>query len=188
MTADDQRIRKTALGPALRKPQSVPKIICYDHNTDKPQYPLTVFQSTKARKCVDGFAFHLYGGNVNAFTVHDTFRKKIFISLSNIPDKALHLQEIYRWAINNLIIGATKNSSNVWNKILDPNLAAHTDGGCTTCLRRTVRSIRITRNQSYYIIAHAFLKFVRPGSVRVLQMVCLGISSVAFVTPGGQKF
>jgi glucosylceramidase len=40
----------------------------------------------------------------------------------------------------------------------------------------------VTRNVSYYIIAHAS-KFVPPGSVRVESNIPEGLYNVAFVTP-----
>ena len=182
---------KSSLGPAFEKAGIATKIICYDHNADVPEYPLTVLQDAGARKYVDGSAFHLYGGDISALSqVHYAF-----------PDKNIYFTEQYTgsgstfagdlsWAIENLIIGATKNwSRNVleWNLASDPNLAPHTDGGCTTCLGAvTVNGNAITRNQSYYIIAHAS-KFVRPGSRRIYTTDIAGLANVAFVTPTGKK-
>ena len=182
---------KSSLGPAFEKAGISTKIICYDHNADVPEYPLTVLQDAGARKYVDGSAFHLYGGDISALSqVHQAF-----------PDKNIYFTEQYTgsgssfdgdlsWAIENLIIGATKNwSRNVleWNLASDPNLAPHTDGGCTTCLGAvTVNGNAITRNQSYYIIAHAS-KFVRPGSRRISTTDVPGLANVAFLTPDGKK-
>jgi glucosylceramidase len=182
---------KSSLGPAFEKAGIATKIICYDHNADVPEYPLTVLQDAGARKYVDGSAFHLYGGDISALSqVHQAF-----------PDKNIYFTEQYTgsgssfagdlsWAIENLIIGATKNwSRNVleWNLASDPNLAPHTDGGCTTCLGAvTVNGNAIIRNQSYYIIAHAS-KFVRPGSRRIYTTDIPGLANVAFLTPDGKK-
>jgi glucosylceramidase len=44
----------------------------------------------------------------------------------------------------------------------------------------------VTRNVSYYIIAHA-AKFVRPGSVRIASSVVDNLPNVAFKTPAGTK-
>ena len=182
---------KSSLGPAFEKAGIATKIICYDHNADVPEYPLTVLQDAGARKYVDGSAFHLYGGDISALSqVHQAF-----------PDKNIYFTEQYTgsgssfdgdlsWAIENLIIGATKNwSRNVleWNLASDPNLDPHTDGGCTTCLGAiTVTGNAITRNQSYYIIAHAS-KFVRPGSRRIYTTDVPGLANVAFLTPDAKK-
>ena len=44
----------------------------------------------------------------------------------------------------------------------------------------------VTRNVSYYIIAHAS-KFVRPGSVRIGSAIIEGLHNVVFRTPEGKK-
>ncbi|MEO8821447.1 MAG: glycoside hydrolase family 30 beta sandwich domain-containing protein [Ginsengibacter sp.] len=192
VSAEEERdFIKNNLGPAFANAGISTKIICYDHNADEPQYPITVLSDPNANKYVDGSAFHLYAGNISALSqVHDAF-----------PDKNIYFTEQYTgsgssfagdlsWAINNLIIGATKNwSRNVleWNLASDPNLGPHTDGGCNTCLGAvTVNGNAITRNQSYYIIAHAS-KFVRPGSVRIYSSDVSGLSNVAFLNPDGKK-
>ena len=47
------------LGPAFKAAGLKTKIICYDHNCDKPEYPLTVLGNAEANPYVDGSAFHL---------------------------------------------------------------------------------------------------------------------------------
>jgi glucosylceramidase len=192
MSAEDQKdFIKNSLGPAFANAGISAKIICYDHNADEPQYPLTILQDAEARKYVDGSAFHLYAGNISALSqVHNAFPEKNIYFTEQYTGSGSSFAGDLSWAINNLIIGATKNwSRNVleWNLASDPNLGPHTDGGCTTCLGAvTVDGNAITRNQSYYIIAHAS-KFVRPGSVRIYSSEIPGISSVAFLAPDGQK-
>ena len=44
----------------------------------------------------------------------------------------------------------------------------------------------VTRNVSYYIIAHAS-KFVRPGSHRIASNIADGLHNVAFITPHNKK-
>ncbi len=192
MTALDQAdFIKNSLGPSFAKYNVTTKIICYDHNADVPQYPLTVLQDAGANKYVDGSAFHLYAGNIVTLTqVHNAF-----------PDKNIYFTEQYTpsngsfggdlsWHIQNLIVGATKNwSRNVleWNLASDPNMGPHTDGGCTTCLGAvTINGSEVLRNQSYYIIAHAS-KLVRPGSIRIQSSDIPDVANVAFLTPDGKK-
>jgi glucosylceramidase len=182
---------KNSLGPAFEKAGLSTKIICYDHNADVPEYPLTVLQDPDARKYVDGSAFHLYGGDISALSkVHHAFPDKNIYFTEQYTGSGSSFADDLSWAIENLIIGATKNwSRNVleWNLASDPNLAPHTDGGCTTCLGAvTVNGNAITRNQSYYIIAHAS-KFVRPGSTRIFTTDIPGLANVAFLTPDGKK-
>jgi glucosylceramidase len=54
------------------------------------------------------------------------------------------------------------------------------------CLGALTIGDSVSRNVSYYIIAHAS-KFVRPGSVRVASNIVGDLHNVAFVTPEGRK-
>jgi glucosylceramidase len=181
---------KNNLGPAFAAAGINTKIIAYDHNADRPDYPLTVLNDAAAKPYVNGSAFHLYGGSITALTqVHDAY-----------PDKAVYFTEQWvggpgnfptdlKWHVENLIIGATRNwSRNVleWNLAADAGYNPHTTGGCTTCLGALTISSTVTRNVSYYIIAHAS-KFVRPGSIRIGSKDAGDIVTVAFKNPEGKK-
>ncbi len=136
---------------------------------------------------MDGSAFHLYAGKIDALSaVHRAH-----------PDKNLYFTEQWigapgslkgdlDWHTRELTIGATRNWSRTvleWNLASDPNLEPHTPGGCTKCLGAlTIDGNAITRNPAYYVVAHAS-KFVRPGSVRVATNEPRGLPNVAFVTP-----
>ena len=181
---------KQSLGPVFEKEGIETKIIIYDHNADRPDYPLTVLNDSEAAKYVDGSAFHLYGGAVDALTeVHNAY-----------PDKNLYFTEQWvgapgdmaadvLWHVSTLIIGATRNwSRNVleWNLASDPNYDPHTDGGCTLCLGAiTIDGNDIIRNPAYYTIAHAS-KFVRPASLRIATNVPNNLANVAFKTKDGK--
>jgi glucosylceramidase len=178
------------LGPAFTAAGITSKILLYDHNCDVTSYPLSVLADPGARAYADGSAFHLYGGSITALTeVHDAY-----------PDKNIYFTEQYtsstgdfggdlNWHLKNLIIGATRNwSRNVleWNLANDASMGPHTMGGCSTCLGALTISTNITRNVSYYIIAHAS-KFVRPGSVRINSNIDGNLQNVAFQRPDGKK-
>jgi glucosylceramidase len=191
MLATEQRdFIKNNLGPAFHEAALTTKIILYDHNCDHPEYATSILSDPDARQYIDGSAFHLYGGDISALTqVHNAY-----------PDKALYFTEQWvggpgnfngdlQWAIQNLIVGATRNwSRNVleWNLASDPSYKPHTDGGCTTCEGAVTIGSSITRNVSYYIIAHAS-KFVPAGSVRISSSVPANLPNVAFMTPEGRK-
>lgn len=181
---------KNDLGPAFEAAGLNTKIIVYDHNCDRPDYPLTILKDPDARKYVDGSAFHLYAGNISALSeVHQAY-----------PDKNVYFTEQWTggpgdfptdlsWAVGNLIIGATRNwSRNVleWNLASDPNYAPHTPGGCSNCMGALTIGSTVIRNVSYYIIASA-AKFVRPGSVRIGSNIAGNLQNVAFKTPDGKK-
>jgi glucosylceramidase len=193
MTATDQAVFvKKFLGPAFRRAGIKTKIIVYDHNCDKPEYPISILDDPEARKYVDGSAFHLYTGTIDALS-------KVHVAY---PDKNLYFTEQWVGApgdfsqdipdhIEKLIIGASRNwSRNVieWNLAADPSNKPHTDrGGCDRCLGAvTIDGDKVTRNPAYYIIAHA-AKFVRPGSVRIgSESTDAALSNVAFRTPTGR--
>jgi len=181
---------KNHLGPAFEQAGITTKIIIYDHNCDRPDYPISILDDPDAKKYIAGSAFHLYGGTIDALaTVHEKH-----------PDKELHFTEQWMGApgdlsvdvphhIKHLTIGATRNWSRTvleWNLANGPDHKPHTDrGGCDRCLGGiTLAGDSVTRNPAYYVVAHA-AKFVRPGSIRVESNDIEGLPNVAFRTPAG---
>jgi glucosylceramidase len=190
LPAEQGNFIKNHLGPALRKAKLDTKIILYDHNCDRPDYPISILNDAEAKTFVDGSAFHLYRGKIDAMSeVHRAH-----------PDKHLYFTEQWiggpgnfagnlRWHVENLIIGATRNWSRTvleWNLTSDPQYQPHTDrGGCDRCLGGvTIADNKVTRNPGYYIVAHAS-KFVRPGSIRIGSSGPDTLPNVAFQTPQG---
>jgi len=192
MSAEDQaEFVKRSLGPAFKKNNIDTKIIVYDHNADKPEYPITIFKDPEAAKYIDGSAFHLYGGKIDALSeVHNAF-----------PDKNLYFTEQWvgapggmagdlLWHVNELIIGATRNWCRCvleWNLAADTKYDPHTDrGGCDICLGAvTIDGNKVTRNPAYYIVAQAS-KFVRPNAVRVASNIPEELKNVAFKNVDGK--
>jgi glucosylceramidase len=190
MLAPDQAVFiKNHLGPAFNNANISTKIILYDHNADRPDYPISILNDPEAKKYIDGSAFHLYGGNIEALSqVHDAH-----------PDKNLYFTEQWigapgnfagdlAWHVKTLIIGAPRNwARNVleWNLAADANQNPHTPGGCTQCLGAiTIDKSNVIRNPAYYIVAHSS-KFVRPGSIRVASNIPAGLPNVVFKNPAG---
>ena len=174
MNADElTEFIKTNLGPALKAANLSTKIQLYDHNLDRPDYPLTVLRDPDAAQYVDGSAFHHYGGDMSAMTLVHNARpdKHIYFTEQMITERpGLNTIAIAN-AVKRMIINVTQNwSRNVilWNFAADPNNDPHTDdGGCASCQGAvTIDGDKVTRNLAYYVIAHAS-KFVRPGSVRL---------------------
>jgi glucosylceramidase len=192
MTAEDQALFiKENLGPAFTAAGITTKIIVYDHNADRTDYPLTVLNDPGARQYVDGSAFHLYGGSINDLTaVHDAYPSKNLYFTEQWVGGPGNLAEDLKWHVENLIIGATRNwCRNVleWNLASDPSYDPHTDGGCDRCLGTvTISGSTVKRNPAYYILAHA-ARHVRPGSVRVSSTLQGNLPNVAFLTPDGKK-
>jgi glucosylceramidase len=182
---------KNNLGPKFQAAGLSTKIIIYDHNADRTDYPLAVLADAAARPYIDGSAFHLYGGSINALTpVHVAYPTKNIYFTEQYTSSTSTFSGDLAWHLRNLIIGAPRNwSRNVleWNLANDPNFGPHTNGGCTNCKGAlTLNGDNITRNVSYYIISHAS-KFVQPGSVRVESNIISNLQNVAFVTPSGKK-
>ncbi|MEO8567771.1 MAG: glycoside hydrolase family 30 beta sandwich domain-containing protein, partial [Ginsengibacter sp.] len=191
MLAEQERdFIKNNLGPAFQAAGIKTKIITYDHNCDRPDYPLTILNDAAARPFVDGSAFHLYNGDISALSqVHDAY-----------PDKAVYFTEQWtgsnetfennlRWHVKNVIIGSMRNWSRIaleWNLASDKNYNPHTPGGCSECKGALTIDGTVSRRVSYYIIAHAS-KFVPPGSVRIGSNIPGSLYNVAFKTPSGKK-
>lgn len=190
VAADQANFIKNHLGPEFQKAGIKTKIIVYDHNADHPEYATQIYQDAAASPYIDGAAFHLYGGNINAIgQVHDQFPNKniYFTEQATFADGNFGGDLAYH--ISNLIIGATRNwSRNVleWNLASDPKFGPHTDGGCSTCLGAVTISSDFSRNVSYYIVAHAS-KFVHPGAVRIYSDLESTIQTVAFKNTDGTK-
>ena len=177
---------KNSLGPIFDKYSIKTKIIIYDHNPDRPDYPIEVLLDPEARKYVDGSAFHLYAGSINALSlVHDAF-----------PEKNIYFTEQWVGApgnlpvdlidhVKSLTIGATRNwAKNVleWNLANDPKCSPHTVKGCDNCLGAlTIDGDKVIypRNPAYYSMAHA-AKFVRPNSIRIQSNLINNLDNVAF--------
>ena len=192
MTALEQAdLIKNHLGPKFEAANLSTKIIIYDHNADRTDYPLAVLSDAAARQYVDGSAFHLYGGDISALTpVHDAYPAKNIYFTEQYTSSTGSFNGDLSWHVRNLIVGAPRNwSRNVleWNLANDPNYGPHTPGGCTTCKGAvTINGDHITRNVSYYIIGHAS-KFVPAGSIRIASNIIGNLHNVAFLTPGGKK-
>ncbi|HSR60410.1 MAG TPA: hypothetical protein VLL47_06615, partial [Robiginitalea sp.] len=59
---------KNHLGPAFRDAGITTKIVLYDHNADRPDYPISILDDPQAAAFVNGSAFHLYGGEISALS------------------------------------------------------------------------------------------------------------------------
>jgi O-Glycosyl hydrolase len=192
MPAADQAdfIRKS-LGPAFKAAEIKTKIIVYDHNADRIDYPISILEDPQAAQYVDGSAFHLYGGTIEELSkVHAAHPNKNLYFTEQWVGAPGNLAGDLSWHVRTLIIGGTRNwCRNVleWNMASDPKYDPHTDdGGCDQCLGAiTIDGNHVTRNPAYYILAHA-AKSVRPGSVRIDSNLPENLPNVAFKTSGGK--
>jgi len=188
MSAEEQAaFTKDYLGPALRTAGLAEvELFCWDHNCDKPEYPLTVLADPKAREFISGVAWHLYGGDISTLSeIHRAYPDKKLYFTEQWVGRDGHFAGDLHWHIKNVLVGACRNWSRVvleWNLASDPECGPHTQGGEPNCVGALTIGTEITRNVAYYIIAHA-AKFVRPGSMRIFSSLLETLPNVAFETP-----
>ena len=160
------------LKPAFREQQIDTKILCYDHNWDRPDYPLSVLDTAAAE--VDGVAWHWYGGAPAA-------QSEV---LAAYPGKEVHFTEgsggewipPFEQAFSNVMrtgIEILRNHSKsfvLWNMALDEQNGPTVPGfGTSTCrgvvlINQQTRALTYTLD--YYALAH-FSKIIRPQAQRI---------------------
>jgi glucosylceramidase len=192
MTAAQQALFiKNNLGPAFAAAGITTKIIIYDHNCDRPDYPLDILNDAAARPYIDGSAFHLYAGNITALSqVYSAYPGKNIYFTEQYTSSTGDFAGDLLWHMKNVIIGSMRNYSRValeWNLATNPSNGPYTSGGCTVCLGAlTIGSGTVTRNVSYYIVAQAS-RFIKAGSVRIGSDNYGNLYSAAFLRPDGKK-
>jgi glucosylceramidase len=165
---------KNNLGPAFEKAGIKTKVILFDHNGDRPDYPLSLLNDPEVAKYADGSGFHNYVGDIAAaMSLMHTARpdKNLYFTEQMVVERPGSPEINIANPVKNLILRTTQNwSRNVilWNLAADPLNDPHTDnGGCSMCQGAiTINGDIVSRNIAYYTVAHAS-KFVRPGSVRI---------------------
>jgi glucosylceramidase len=182
-----------ALGPALAAAHLNTKVMAYDHNWDRPDYPEAVLKDPKAGALVAGTAWHHYAGDPAVMTkVHDEFPQK---------DEWVTESSGGTWQKGNIfaeeaaeLIAVTRNWSKsyvLWALATDQNHGPVV-GGCDTC--RGLVTIDLSNPErpavkpelDYYVLGHAS-KFVLPGAVRIASDEPAGtqLKDVAFRNPNG---
>ena len=191
--AEQAKFLGEALGPALAAVNLSPKVMVYDHNWDRPDYPETVLKDAKAGALAAGTAWHHYAGQPDVMTKnHEEFPQK---------DQWVTESSGGTWQKGNVLaeeagelIAVTRNwarSYVLWALATDQNHGPFV-GGCDTC--RGLVTIDLTDaahpqvrpELDYYVLGHAS-KFLLPGAVRVAADEPAGtqIHDVAFRNPKG---
>jgi glucosylceramidase len=167
------------------------KVLIYDHNWDRPDYPRTVLSNSQiaGSSQIAGIAWHGYGGTPGAMTaLHDSFARLgnyetehsggTWISDPVKADFEEITQVMRNWG----------KSYVKWSLALNQNRGPHT-GGCGTCnplVTVDESSGAVTYDIEYYTLGQ-YSKFVLPGAVRVYSSNAPGFVSVAFKNPDGSK-
>jgi glucosylceramidase len=182
------------LGPGFARAGIGTKLLVGDHNWDEPAYPLAVLDDAGARPYVAGSAFHCYAGDVAAqSSVQLAYPgKDIYFTECSGGGWATDFGANLRWAMRNLVIGATRNWARtvlLWNLALDSQ-GGPQNGGCPNC--RGVVTVKnasaVAYNVEYYALGHAS-KFVASGARRIASTgaVGTGLQHVAFRNFDGSK-
>lgn len=182
---------KNHLGAAMQS-KGV-KLIVYDHNADNIQYAKTIYDDAEAGKYVDGAAFHLYAGNINALSdLHNSYPTKNLYFTEQWTQSTGNFGGDLGWHMKNIIIGAPNNWAKLvmqWNLANDANFGPHTPGGCTQCKGAITitNNISYEKNIAYYNIAHAS-KFVPAGSKRAATTILSNnFTNVGYIRSDGKK-
>ncbi|CAM2872164.1 glycoside hydrolase family 30 beta sandwich domain-containing protein [Paenibacillus sediminis] len=187
---DQSRFIKDHLKPKFDKHGIETKILCYDHNWDMSEYPLTVLE--QAQDAVDGVAWHWYGG-------HPSAQSEVFKAF---PDKEVHFTEgsggewipPFEQAFSNVMrtgIEILRNYSKsfvLWNMALDekngPTVPGFGNSTCRGVVTVNQETRELTYTLDYYALAH-FSKHIRPKAVRIGSNSDEAVRSVAFKNTDG---
>ena len=172
---EDQKIFvRDYLGPEFARQGIGTDILLFDHNCDRPDFPLAILNDPQAAAYVAGSAFHHYGGDLSAMTqVHD-YRpdKDVYFTEQMIVDRSGGpVTRQIASSVKRMLVDIPRNwSRNVilWNLAADPEANPHTgNGGCPFCFGAiTLDGNKVERNLAYYVVAHASAT-VPAGSFRI---------------------
>src|SRR5216684_4266583 len=167
------------------------KILIYDHNWDRPDYPKTVLSNSQisGSSQIAGIAWHGYGGTPGAMSaLHEAFPALgnyetehsggTWVSDQVKADFEEITQVMRNWG----------KSYVKWSLALDQNRGPHT-GGCGTCtplVTVSESSGAVSYPIDYYTLGQ-YSQFVLPGATRVYSSNAPGFVSVAFKNPDGSK-
>ena len=161
------------LGPQLRKNGISTEIILFDHNCDRPDYPLAILSNPKASQYASGVAFHQYMGDLSGMTTVHEMRPDIDILFTEqmIIDRSGNPTATIAPVVERVVVNVVRNwSCNVilWNLAADTDAGPHTDnGGCPFCHGAvTIAGDQWHKNIAFYGLAHASA-FVPAGSYRI---------------------
>lgn len=170
------------LGPLFKQNNIKTLIWCWDHNWNRLDFPRAILSDPQAAQYVDGTAFHLYEGKVEA---QSAFKaefpdKHVYFTEGSVfrPHGAIRLAQILRnWS----------RSYNAWVIMLDehqkPNRGPH--DASPTCIE-LLDDGSIRYNFDYYMQGQ-FMKYIQRGAVRVESTLpdIRTFANVAFLNPGG---
>lgn len=190
MSSEEQKVFiRDFLGPKLESKNIDTKIVLYDHNCDRPEYPINILNDSIARKYTVGSGFHLYAGDISALCLVKEKHpdKDLFFTEQSGGGWAPDFNENIRWNVGNLICGSMNCwSRNVllWNLVLDEN-SGPKNFGCQDCygvIDINSKDNGLLHHGEYYALGH-FGKIVQPNAFRVYSSVPGDLQATAFLNP-----
>ena len=172
---EDQKVfLRDYLGPEFARQGIGTDILLFDHNCDRPDYPLSIYDDPVAAGYAAGSAFHHYAGDLSAMTqVHDYRPDKdvYFTEQMTVDRSGGPVSRQIASSVKRMLIDIPRNwSRNVilWNLAADPEANPHTgNGGCPFCFGAiTLDGNTVERNLAYYVVKHASAA-VPAGSLRI---------------------
>ncbi len=196
--AEQAKFFGEALAPALAAAKLSPRVMAYDHNWDRPDYPETVLKDAKAGALAAGTAWHHYAGDPSVMTkFHAQFPQKdqwVTESSGGTWQKGLDGKGNVLGEEAAELIAVTRNWSRsyvLWALATDQNHGPYV-GGCDTCRGLVTVDLsdaahpRVKPELDYYVLGHAS-KFLLPGAVRIAsdEPAGTGLRDVAFRNTDG---
>ncbi len=176
--------------PAFAAAKISTRVLVYDHNWDRPDYPQAVLADPiiAASPLVAGAAWHGYGGGPGAMLALD----------NAFPQRGNYQTEHSggTWVTNQVkedfeeIIHVMRSSGRAfvkWGIALDENRGPHA-GGCGTCapLVTVHPNGEVTNAIEFYTLGH-FSRFVLPDALRIFTSNAAGLISAGFLNTDGSK-
>lgn len=180
----DARLTSAGLGTQL---------FAYDHNWDRPDYPLEVFNGTQGISRVVGAAFHCYGGPPENQAQIVAAGKRVYFTECSGTDSdnaANTFGDTLIWHAENLVVRNMRNGGETtisWNLALNQSGGPH-QGHCTTRCNGVVEIANgnVTRNGEFYVLGH-LSKFIDAGARRIgsTSEGSGGLQNVVYQNPDG---
>lgn len=175
--------------PALRAGGLSTRVLLYDHNWDRPDYPDAILTDPAVRASgqVAGIAWHGYGGVPGAQNLlHAKYPR--FGEFETEHSGGTWVRDQVRSDFEEIIqvLRDYGRAYVKWSLALDRSLGPH-DGGCATCTPIvTVDSATgAVRQDIEFATLGQFSRFILPGARRVYSSDARGIESVALINPDG---
>jgi glucosylceramidase len=177
--------------PAFASNHITTRVLVYDHNWDRPDYPETVLSDPiiLASSQVAGTAWHGYGGTPGAMlTLAGQYPAKGNYETEHSGGTWVGDQVRSDFEEITHVMRSWGQTYVKWNLAANPNDGPNT-GGCNTCsplVTVNTNTGTVSYDIDFYTLGH-FSKFVLPGAYRIYSGNASGIVSAAFLNPDGSK-